>query len=530
MPSNNPSNAEQAVYLLAAIVDSSDDAIISKDLNSRITSWNIGAEQLFGYTAEEAIGQPITMLFPPELLDEENTILARIRSGERIKHYQTERVRKNGTRFPVSITVSPIKDHSGKIIGASKIARDVSEQRRHEIERDALLESERSARSQSEMASRLKDEFLATVSHELRTPLNAILGWSQLLAASPGTNTLTEGLEVIQRNARIQAQLIEDLLDMSRIISGKVRLDVQWVDLTEVITAAIESVRPAADARSISLRTMLDAQAGPVAGDPTRLQQVLWNLLSNAIKFTPKGGKVEVFLERVNSHLEITVQDTGVGIKPEYLPIVFDRFRQVDSSTTRKFGGLGLGLAIVKHLVELHGGTVRVKSAGEGQGSTFIVQMPVAPIRDLSHREQLSKANEPRLDYEAVDLSNIKVMLVDDEADARALLTRLLTDCKATVRSAPGVDEALALLDEYQPDVLISDIGMPGKDGYEFIRAVRARDPKQGGTIPAVALTAFARSEDRTRALLAGYQIHVTKPIEPRELLVTVFSLARRNT
>jgi PAS domain S-box-containing protein len=528
MQPNQLSQAEQATYLLAAIVDSSDDAIISKDLQSRITSWNVGAEQLFGYTAEEAIGQPITMLFPPELMDEENTILARIRSGERIKHYSTERVRKNGTRFPVSITVSPIKDVNGTIVGASKIARDVSEQRRHEIERDALLESERSARSQSELASRLKDEFLATVSHELRTPLNAILGWSQLLATSPTAGTLAEGIEVIQRNARAQAQLIEDLLDMSRIISGKVRLDVQWVDLADIIKSALESVRPAADARSIALRTMLDSQARPVAGDPTRLQQILWNLLSNAIKFTPKGGKVEVFLERVNSHLEITVQDTGVGIKPEFLPVVFDRFRQADASTTRKFGGLGLGLAIVKHLVELHGGTVRAKSAGEGLGSTFVVQLPVAPIRDLSLREHLSKANEPRLDYELIDLSNINILLVDDEADARTLLTRLLTDCKAVVQSAAGADEALALLDKYRPDVLISDIGMPGKDGYEFIRAVRAREAQHGGSIPAIALTAFARSEDRTRALLAGYQIHVTKPIEPRELLATVYSMARR--
>lgn len=520
--------SEQAKFLLSAIVDSSDDAIISKDLNSIITSWNGGAERIFGYSAEETIGHPITILFPPELMAEENQIIARIAAGERVQHYLTERVRKDGARIPVSITVSPIRNAAGRAIGASKIARDVTEQKRQQIEREALLTSERAARSDAEHANRLKDEFLATVSHELRTPLNAILGWSQLLGTIHDADSLNEGLEVIQRNARIQSQLIEDLLDMSRIISGKVRLDVQVVDLASVIEVAILSVLPAAEAKSIVVRKVLDPLAGPVSGDPTRLQQILWNLLSNAIKFTPKGGKVDVYLERVNSHVEITVRDTGAGINPDFLPIIFERFRQVDSSTTRRHSGLGLGLAIVKHLVELHGGMVRARSAGEGQGATFNVHLPVAPSRREPTREHPTAPRAPQLDCNQIDLAKVKVLVVDDEPDARTFVTKLLSECGATVQTATGADDAIHLISEFKPDIVVSDIGMPGKDGYAFVRELRSRDVEEGGQIPAIALTAFARSEDRTRALLAGYQIHVTKPIEPQELLVTVFSLARR--
>ncbi|WP_425613583.1 PAS domain S-box protein [Anatilimnocola sp. NA78] len=519
---------DQAKFLLAAIVDSSDDAIISKNLQSIITSWNSSAEQLFGYSAQEAIGRPITMLFPAELLSDETQIVSRIAAGERIKHYATERVRKDGKRIPVSITVSPVRNAEGKVVGASKIARDVTEQLRHESERDALLKSERAARSEAEHASHLKDEFLATVSHELRTPLNAILGWSQLLSTVRDDASLDEGLEIIQRNARIQAQLVEDLLDMSRIVSGKFRLEVQIVDLASVIESAMESVRPAADAKSITLRKVLDPLAGPINGDPTRLQQILWNLLSNAIKFTSKGGKVDVYLERVNSHIEITVRDNGAGINPDFLPIIFERFRQVDSSTTRRHGGLGLGLAIVKHLVELHGGTVRAKSAGEGQGSTFNVHLPTAPLLQAAKREHPTASRALQLDCNQISLENVKVLLVDDEPDTRTFVKRLLSECGAVVQTSHSADDAIKMIQGFGPHIIISDIGMPGKDGYEFVRELRSRKAEDGGQTPAIALTAFARSEDRTRALLAGYQIHITKPIEPQELLVTVFSLSKR--
>ncbi len=523
-------HVEEAVARLAAIVDSSEDAIISKTLDGTITSWNAAAELMFGYKAHEAVGKPILMLFPPNLVDEEAKIIDQIRRGEPIRHYQTVRLRKDGTQIHLSMSISPIRDTQGKVVGAAKIARDISQQIQQQQEREALLESERAARSEAERSNLLKDEFLATLSHELRTPLNAILGWSQLLSAQHDAADLDEGLKAIQRNARAQTQLIEDLLDMSRIVSGKVRLDVQWTGLPSVIDAAIESVRPSADAKGIRLRKILDPHAGPVSGDPTRLQQIVWNLLSNAIKFTPKGGKVDVLLERVNSHLEITVHDSGIGIKPEFLSVIFDRFRQVDSSTTRVFGGLGLGLSIVKHLVELHGGTVRAKSPGEGQGSTFIVALPLAPFRPDETRVHPKSSQASNFDRTAVDLHGVKIMVVDDEADTRTLVARLLTECKAEVLAVGGAAEAIAELQRYKPDLMISDIGMPGMDGYQLIQAIRESESTPGDAVPAIALTAFARSEDRTRAMMAGYNMHIAKPIEAQELLATVANLAgRRN-
>ena len=377
---------------LAAIVASSDDAIIGKDLNSIITSWNFGAERIFGYTADEMIGTSIMRLIPPDRQAEEREILARIRRGERFDHFETIRLAKDGRQLSVSITVSPIKDSAGHVVGASKVARDITERKKAEAalkkaaeeaeaanrERLQLLDSERAARSQAERASRMKDEFLATLSHELRTPLNAVLGWAHILrTGKPKVDELKQGLDTIERNARAQAQIIEDLLDMSRIISGKVRLDVEQIDLPAVLNESIDTVRATAEAKGIRLQSLVDPRAGPISGDPDRLQQVFWNLLNNAIKFTPKGGQVQVLLERVNSHIEVSVIDTGEGIAPEFLPYVFDRFQQGDASTTRRHGGLGLGLAIVKQLVELHGGYVRVKSGGIGKGTTFTVHLPL---------------------------------------------------------------------------------------------------------------------------------------------------------
>ncbi len=398
------------------------------------------------------------------------------------------------------------------------------------------LQAERS-REQAETANRSKDEFLATVSHELRTPLNAILGWTQLLLASgpdaADADRRRRGLETIVRNAKLQAQLIDDLLDVSRIISGKMRLDVQPTDLAAVIDAAVEAIRPAAEAKQIQVRRVLDPFAGPVTGDPARLQQVVWNLLSNAVKFTAKTGKIEVRLERVNSHIEILVADTGTGISPEFLPHVFDRFRQLDASTTRRHGGLGLGLAIVRHLVELHGGTVKVKSPGEGQGSTFIVELPMSvahltPTEGLRvHPRAEVGGGDPCRDDPSLDLRGIRILVVDDEPDARETLQQILEHCHGKVVAVGSAAEALRSLEAWRPDVLLSDIGMPGEDGYELIRKVRALPPERGGRTPAAALTAFARGEDRRRALRAGFQMHVAKPVDLQELATVVVSLAR---
>ncbi|HEX4961046.1 MAG TPA: ATP-binding protein [Thermoanaerobaculia bacterium] len=408
---------------------------------------------------------------------------------------------------------------------------DITDRRREEQERTNLLEATELARREAEAASRSKDEFLATVSHELRTPLNAILGWAQLLLTnSLEAEKMRRGLETIARNAKLQAQLIDDLLDVSRIISGKMRLDVRALDLMPVIDAALEAIRPAAEAKQIRLRRVLDPLAGPVAGDPARLQQVVWNLLSNAVKFTPKNGMVEVRLERVNSHLEIIVADNGPGISPEFLPHVFDRFRQHDASTTRRQGGLGLGLAIVRHLVELHGGTVRAKSPGEGQGSTFVVLLPVSIAHltpDDGMRVHPQAEIEPCQDDEFLNLKGIRVLVVDDEPDARETLQQILEHCGAEALTVGSAAEALRALETWRPDVLVSDIGMPGEDGYGLIRRVRALPPERGGRTPAAALTAFARGEDRRRALHAGFQMHVAKPVEVNELAAVVASLAK---
>jgi PAS domain S-box-containing protein len=516
------STAHSAEGRLAAIIESSGDAIIGKSLAGIIQSWNEGAERTFGYSATEAIGKHITFIIPPDRVDEDAHILTRIRRGEAVPHFETIRVRKDGTLVDVSVSVSPIKDANGQIIGASKIARDITERKLLEKEREQLLQSERAARNEAERASHLKDEFLATLSHELRTPLNAIVGWSQILNVESDTDELTEGLDAIRRSARTQAHLIEDLLDMSRIISGKVRLDVQNVDLCAVIEAAIDSVRPAADAKSIRLRKVLDPHAGPVSGDPTRLQQVIWNLLTNSIKFTPKEGKVDVVLERVNSQVEVTVSDTGIGIAPAFLAVIFERFRQVDSSTTRSYGGLGIGLSIVKQLIELHGGTVTAASEGESKGSTFVIKLPLAPVRPNGSREHPRTPTHGSFDCQGIDLAGVRVLVVDDEPDARELVRRLLGQCGAEVIAAGSAAEGIDRVRTFRPHVLVSDIGMPGTDGYQFMRSVRSLAVEEGGQTPAIALTAFARSEDRMQAMMAGYQVHVAKPIEPQELVVTV--------
>ena len=399
-------------------------------------------------------------------------------------------------------------------------------------ERQSLLDSERAARSAAERMSEMKDEFLATLSHELRTPLNAILGWSQVLRTRSRDHVdYLKGLETIERNARAQTHLIEDLMDMSRITSGKIRLDIQSLQPVAVVEAALETVTHAAEAKGIRFERLLDPAAGPISGDPGRLQQVVWNLLSNAIKFTPKGGKVQILLERVNSHVEITVADTGIGIRPEFVPHLFDRFRQADASTTRQYGGLGLGLSIVKNLVELHGGTVRVASPGEGHGTTVTLVLPVTVVHRSAGAGERVHPTAPGTTTPGViaaELAGVRVLVVDDRADARDLVKRVLEDCGAEVFTAATADEAVVLVETHRPDVLVSDIGMPDADGFELLRRVRVLGPGRGGQVPAIALTAFARSEDRTRALRAGFVVHLSKPVEPSELIATVASVSGR--
>jgi signal transduction histidine kinase len=403
--------------------------------------------------------------------------------------------------------------------------------KRSEEEREQLLAREQAARAQAEEANRLKDEFLATISHELRTPLNHMLGWVMMLrSGSLQAEKSAEALETIERNVRAQNRLVEDLLDVSRTVTGRMQLHIQPVAPAQLVEAALASVRPAAEAKGVRLQVALDSRPGTISGDPDRLQQVIWNLVSNAIKFTPKGGRVQARIERLNSHVEIKVSDTGEGIAPEFLPHVFDRFSQADGSSKRRYGGLGLGLAIVRHLVELHGGSVRVESPGLGQGATFTVVLPLTIVHSLPEQTRpqevldsnsLKRDGVPRLD-------GTRVLIVDDEDDARALLITILSANGAEVKAASGRAEALEAVEEWRPDVLVSDIGMPNGDGYELIREIRRTDSMAGRQLPAVALTAYARADDRMRALAAGFQMHVTKPVEPRELLVVVASLAGR--
>jgi PAS domain S-box-containing protein len=422
-------------------------------------------------------------------------------------------------------SVTAVRDSDGRVEFFIVQASDITERKRAEEERERLLR-------EAQEANRLKDEFLATVSHELRTPLTAILGWAHLLRGGGlGGEAAVKALETIERNARSQSQLIDDLLDVSRIVTGKLRLEIMPVDPHTFIDAAVESVRPAAEAKGVRLEKVTDTGAETVMGDPARLQQVVWNLLMNAVKFTPRGGRVQIRLERVNSQVEIAVADTGAGIDPEFLPHVFERFRQADQKTTRQHGGLGLGLAIVRHLVELHGGSVRADSGGEGAGATFTVALPVAPIhrREEAGARAHPAARDTLPAHECPErLDGLRVLVVDDEADARELLAEGLGQCGAQVTAASSAREALEAMAGEKFDALVSDIGMPGEDGYELIRRVRALPADRGGRTPAVALTAYARTEDRLRAMRAGFEMHVAKPVELTELIVVIANLARR--
>lgn len=683
--------ANVAMRRLAAIVESSDDAIIGMDLDGTITAWNEAAERLYGYTPAEAIGRSITMIVPQERQEEEAALLEQIKRGQRLKHSETTRCRKDGTCLAVSLTISPIRDESGAVIGASKVAHDITDRKRaaeraaflaeagavlaasldyattlktvanlavpsiadwcavdvltderrldrlavahvdptkielartirdryedptspysaaHVVrtgkpawlprisddmivtsaggdeERMALVRSlgltsyiivplaahgrafgaltlatagsrrvyseedfrfaqdiafraalavdNARAYNEAQTANRLKDEFLATLSHELRTPLNAIVGYSRLLQ----TGMLSKGqrpkaLMTVERNAAALTKIVEDILDVSRIISGKVRLNIQPVDLPQVVTAAVDTVLPAADAKQIRVQTMLDPHAAPVSGDPDRLQQIIWNLISNAVKFTPKKGIIQVRLERVNSHVDITVSDTGIGIAPEFLPHMFERFRQADSATTREYGGIGLGLAIARHLVELHGGTIHAFSNGRDQGATFRVSLPLMIVHAnaVSERRVRASAETVGTRFPLPELKHLHVLAVDDDADARALVSATLESVGARVTTVDSVAGALDTLATHRPDVLLADIGMAGADGYELIRRVRASGERAIRDVPAAALTAYARVEDRMKSLQSGFQMHLPKPVDPAELVVAVAALAKQ--
>ncbi|MBV8785022.1 MAG: PAS domain S-box protein [Gammaproteobacteria bacterium] len=506
---------------LAAIVTSCDDAIVGKTLDGIITDWNHGAVRLFGYTAAEAIGQSILLIVPAERRAEEALILGRLQQGERIEHFETQRLTKQGELIDVSITVSPIRDAQGRIVGASKVARDISDRLLMREAQARLVEAERAAREHAEANNLLKDEFLSVLSHELRTPLSVIQAWGHLLAGGKASAAeMPKAGAVILRNATLQKAVIDDLLDANRIVSGTLTLDLQPINPLPTVHAAVESMADAAAAKGIRLQAQLDVPDVVLRADAQRLQQVVANLLSNAVKFTPFRGEIRVKMARADSQLRLTVEDDGVGIGAAFMPRVFERFSQEDASTTRRQTGLGLGLAIAHHIVALHGGTLQAHSAGKGCGTTFTLTLPLAsePAR--------VPAIAPAATAENADLKGLSVLVVDDEPDARQLMSRILNESGAAVQAADSATTAIEIIRAQAPHVLISDISMPGVDGYELLRLVRSLEGP-GAQLPAIALTAMARPSDRLHALHAGYMAHLVKPADPCQLVATVAHAAR---
>ncbi len=532
--------AEKDLLLLKAAVESANDGIIiteaALDLpGPRIEYVNPAFCRMTGYSIEELIGQTPRILQGPDTdLAMLHTLRGTLHEAGTF-HAETVNYRKGGEPYYVEWRITAVNDAAGKLTQWVAIQRDVTarfhaEQARvrAEREREQMLEAERGTRLELERAGRLKDEFLATLSHELRTPLNAIVGWVHLLKGEPDNLEMQRSaIEVIERNAKSQVQLIEDLLDVSRIVSGKMRLEVRSVELVDVVEAALDAARPTAATRGVRIEPVLDPRAGPVSGDPDRLQQVVWNLLSNALKFTPKGGRVQLRLERAGSRARITVSDTGQGIAPEFLPHIFERFRQADSSSTRSHSGLGIGLALVRHLVELHGGTVEAASDGAGLGATFTVNLPMPVAARVDGEPREGAANPTAASRPPGALQGLRIVAVDDDADARELLTAILSTHGADVATAANVEDGLTAILQHKPDLLLCDIEMPREDGYSMISKVRRLAANEGGAIPAVALTAYAREDDQRRALLAGFQRHLSKPVDPLELVSALATLVR---
>jgi PAS domain S-box-containing protein len=508
--------------------DAITEGICVLDADGMVTRCNAGWARLMGGAPEDFIGKPAQAPAAGVPRPAGGWPFERTRASLRP---ESDELEVDGRWL--GIVAHPMLDEHGAFAGAVRILSDITGRKRAEQERAELLAREQAARASAETANRLKDEFLATLSHELRTPLNAIVGWAHVLRAGNLDQAATRrAVEVINRNAQAQSQLISDILDVSRIIAGKLRLNVQAVHPVDVIQAALDSVKPAAEARGVALQPILDPGAGPVSGDPDRLQQVFWNLLANALKFSPRGGKVEVRLEAVNSHVEVTVADTGPGISPEFLPRVFERFSQGDSSSTRPHGGLGLGLAIVRHLVEMHGGDVRADNRERGTGAVFTVRLPRRSLAPAALTEEAAPATAPAegtlwLDA-APSLTGLRILVVEDDTDSRELMATVLGQCGAQVFTAASSSQALQLVAAELPDVAVADIEMPGEDGYAFVGKLRDFPASRGGTTPVAALTAYAGAGDRVKALRAGFQMHLSKPIQPAELATAVLRLSGR--
>jgi PAS domain S-box-containing protein len=495
----------------------------------KITDVNPFMTELLGYSRDEFLGKELWEIGFFSDKKSSQDAFRDVQAKGYLRYEDLPLRTKEGRLQEVEFVSNVYKEESRQVIQCN--IRDITERKRAEDERRQLLESAQAARAEADSANDIKDEFLALLSHELRTPLTSILGWAQMLSDfNLDDEASNRAIDIIVRNARAQRQLIDDLLDISRIIRGKLRLEVRSVELAPIIEAVVDSLRPAADARNIHLQIAFDPRTSAISADPDRLQQIIWNLLTNAIKFTPKGGRVQVWFERIESHIAITISDTGQGIVPELLPHVFDRFRQSDTSSTRRHSGLGLGLSIVRQLVELHGGTVTAESPGAGKGTTFKVVFPLKSVRqerrDLERKRPLIES--PTLTDKQPSLNDLRVLVVDDEPEARALVAAVLTGCGADVVSVESADEALKEMERQPFDVLVSDIGMPETDGYALIEKVRQLPSERGGRIPAAALTAYARVEDRMRVLSAGYQMHIPKPVEPDELATVVGSIAMR--
>ena len=504
--------ADEAVQRLAAIVETSEDAIISKDLNGIIMSWNGGAERLFGYRAEEVVGKPITILIPSDRRDEEGGILQRIRQGQRVEHYETVRQCKNGTHIEVSLTISPLRDKTGMIIGASKIARDISERKLTERELERAKEA-------AEAASRSKDRFLAVLSHELRTPLTPVLMTAALRERDPDLpQSLRADMAMIRRNVELETKLIDDLLDLSRITSGKLSLRLESLDLNAAVEQVCDICHSQIQEKGIQLFVVLDATVEMVTADSSRLQQVLWNVLKNAAKFTPQGGTIRVTTSRVGAgRMQVQVEDSGAGISAQMLPKIFDAFEQGDARVTRQFGGLGLGLAISKALVELHHGSIRVESPGIGAGCTVTIEMPAA----ASHKEASSAVG----DFKAGNSEQpLRLLIVEDHADTALLLKRLLETSGYAVKTAGGVAEALEAAAREPFDVLVSDLGLPDGTGCELMRQIRERQPLRG-----IAMSGYGMEEDVRQSLEAGFSEHLVKPVDISTLERTILSLASQD-
>ncbi len=511
-----------------------DYAIFMLDVSGNVETWNSGAKALKGYEESEIDGRNFSAFYTPEdrAAGMPEKVLETVRREGRFED-ERWRVRKDGTRFWAHVVITALRDANGTITGFAKVTKDLTDRRAAEqVERELVrAQAERSAAEavarRAEEANRIKDEFLATVSHELRTPLNAIVGWAALLRQQKLEPTTARAVEVIDRNAKAQVKIVEDILDMSRIVNGKLRIDPRPTDIVAVARDTVEVVRPSAEAKQLVLMLEYPDDVVLLSADPDRVQQVLWNLLSNAVKFTEPKGSVLVKIVRHGTNVHLSVTDTGRGIEPEFLPYVFDRFKQADSSTTRRFGGLGLGLSLVKHIVELHGGSVRAQSAGPGTGATFTVVLPVRAVQQHVEPEPEAPAPPAAASLPRGDLRGVRVVVVDDEPDARQLIATMLTNAGAEVEVAGSAREALEAVRKHRPDMVVSDIGMPDEDGYALVRELRALSPEEGGGIPTIALTAYTRTEDRNRALAAGFTTHIGKPVSPADLVNAVMNLAR---